>query len=136
MRALEKQAAASGLADAIVFKGGSGIVPEELRKADVFLLTSVTEGFSVSLLEAMATGLICISYRYKGIEEIDPEEKYIDIIDQGDIGGAVDRIMYWSDNYGKRCSLGRETAAYARKNFYCCYQHRAVAGLFKKRGCR
>jgi glycosyltransferase involved in cell wall biosynthesis len=55
--ALEEQAAQLGIGDRVHFAGSVADPAEHLRAADVFVLPSVAEGMSNSLLEAMATGL-------------------------------------------------------------------------------
>ena len=56
---LETLAASLGIADRVQFTGGVNDPAEYLRAADVFVLPSVAEGMSNSLLEAMATALPC-----------------------------------------------------------------------------
>ncbi|AGA26114.1 glycosyltransferase family 4 protein [Singulisphaera acidiphila] len=58
---LEAQAAALGIADRIQFTGAVNDPAEILRAADLFVLPSVAEGMSNSLLEAMATALPCVA---------------------------------------------------------------------------
>jgi L-malate glycosyltransferase len=48
-----------GIADRVQFTGGVDNPADYLRAADVFVLPSVAEGMSNSLLEAMATALPC-----------------------------------------------------------------------------
>ena len=57
---LEKQAKALGLFNNVQFVGISKNVDEYYAKADVFVLPSLTEGLSNSLLEAMSIGLPCV----------------------------------------------------------------------------
>jgi len=54
---LEALARELDVADAVCFAGARTDVPRLLRLFDVFALSSQTEGISVALLEAMATGL-------------------------------------------------------------------------------
>lgn len=56
-RALEAQADALGIARRVQFVGAVENPDDYLRAADVFVLPSVAEGMSNSLLEAMASGL-------------------------------------------------------------------------------
>jgi len=49
-----------GIADRVQFVGAVPSPAEHLRAADLFVLPSVAEGMSNSLLEAMATGLPCV----------------------------------------------------------------------------
>ena len=56
---LETLAASLGIASRVQFTGGVDDPAEYLRAADVFVLPSLAEGMSDSLLEAMATALPC-----------------------------------------------------------------------------
>jgi glycosyltransferase involved in cell wall biosynthesis len=59
-QALAELAVSLGITDRVQFVGAVPDPAEHLRAADVFVLPSVAEGMSNSLLEAMATGLPCI----------------------------------------------------------------------------
>jgi glycosyltransferase involved in cell wall biosynthesis len=54
--AMRDQAQALGIADISWFPGSSNSVPDMLRALDVFVLPSLNEGISNTVLEAMATG--------------------------------------------------------------------------------
>ena len=49
-----------GLDDCVIMTGERSDVPELLRAMDVFVLTSFSEGLSVSAVEAQASGLPCV----------------------------------------------------------------------------
>jgi glycosyltransferase involved in cell wall biosynthesis len=59
--ALEGRVAALGLPGRVRFLGARSDVPRLLRAADVFVLSSLYEGMSVALLEAMAAGLPAVA---------------------------------------------------------------------------
>jgi L-malate glycosyltransferase len=63
---LEELAGSLGIADRVQFTGGVADPADYLRAADVFVLPSVAEGMSNSLLEAMATALPCVASRIAG----------------------------------------------------------------------
>jgi len=58
---LESRADGLGVGDRVVFAGLVADPAGALRSADLFVLPSVAEGMSNSLLEAMATGLPCLA---------------------------------------------------------------------------
>lgn len=58
---LRGRAAALGVAGSVHFLGAVADPSEQLRAADAFVLPSIAEGMSNSLLEAMATALPCLT---------------------------------------------------------------------------
>ena len=67
---LKSQAAALGIAERVVFAGERKDVSDLLPAFDVFVLPSLTEGLSIALLEAAATGLAIVASRVGGNPEI------------------------------------------------------------------
>ena len=67
---LESQAASLGLADRVTFTGARDDTPDLMRSFDVFVLPSVNEGISNTILEAMATGLPVVAGRVGGNPEL------------------------------------------------------------------
>lgn len=68
--ALEAQVAALGIGDAVRFLGDRSDVRELLRGFDVFALSSLSEGYSMALLEACASGLPIVATDVGGNREI------------------------------------------------------------------
>lgn len=60
---LEEQAMQLGISDRVIFTGKRSDIPEVLSAMDVFVLSSLTEGQPMALLEAMAAGVpaVCTS---------------------------------------------------------------------------
>lgn len=67
---LESQAAALGIGDAVRFPGDRSDVRELLQGFDVFALSSLSEGYSMALLEACASGLPIVATDVGGNREI------------------------------------------------------------------
>ncbi len=67
---LEDLSASLGLRDRVHFVGIQKNVPEWLRASEVFAMTSVTEAASLTLMEAMATGLPSVVSRVGGNGEL------------------------------------------------------------------
>lgn len=67
---LEEEASFLGIADRITFAGFRGDVPRILAALDVFALPSLEEGFSLAVLEAMASGKPVVATRTGGLPEL------------------------------------------------------------------
>lgn len=88
---IKKEAVAMGIADKIVFTGGRSDVADLMQAMDVFVLPSLFEGFPLTLVEAQAAGLPCITSdnvpeeckltdKYVRLSLDDPMEKWIKTI--------------------------------------------------------
>ena len=67
---LEQQAIDLGVADSVKFLGVRSDVPDLLAAADLFLLTSLTEGVPGVLIEAGMAGLPCVTWDVAGAKEV------------------------------------------------------------------
>lgn len=67
---LEELSAALGLQGNVTFHGYQQDIPSFLRQADYFLLSSKSEGISLTLLEAMAVGLPVVATDVGGNREV------------------------------------------------------------------
>jgi glycosyltransferase involved in cell wall biosynthesis len=63
-------AVAEGVADRVLFLGDRNDIAELLPGLDLFVMSSVTEGYSIALLEACASGLPIVATRVGGNAEI------------------------------------------------------------------
>ena len=54
----------------IMFLGHVNDVANYFKMSDIYVLASDNEGFSIALLEAMASGLVCVATRCPGINEV------------------------------------------------------------------
>ena len=59
-----------GLEDCVELLGTRLDVPRLLEGADIFLLSSLSEGIPLTLMEAMACGLPCVATRVGGVPEV------------------------------------------------------------------
>ena len=69
-----------GIEKRVFFLGFRKDIPRILKIADVFVLSSFREGLSVSMIEAMSSGLPCVASKIRG---------NIDLIDEGQQGFLV-----------------------------------------------
>jgi glycosyltransferase involved in cell wall biosynthesis len=68
--ALERETAALGIADRVLFLGRRDDVPQLLGACDLFALPSLYEGSPISVLEAMAAGRAVVSSAIAGTDEL------------------------------------------------------------------
>lgn len=81
---LEEQVKALGLSDKVLFLGSRMDVPNLLLQADYFVHPAIwNEGFGITLIEAMSTGLPCVAFKRGAIPEI---------IDDGRNGYIIEKI--------------------------------------------
>jgi glycosyltransferase involved in cell wall biosynthesis len=80
---LEKLTAQLSLGEHVQFAGETHEVWRELQRASMFVLPSLTEGVSLSLLEAMATGLPVVVTRVGGNVEVVEENRTGLLVDPG-----------------------------------------------------
>lgn len=89
---LEALAASLGIAERVKFLGIRRDIPEILRAAEAFALTSVSEAASLTLLEAMATGLPAIVSDVGGNPEIVREGHEGMLFPRGEAARLAERI--------------------------------------------
>lgn len=106
--AIEAQAASLGLGSAIEMLGFRDDIPELLRGADVFLLTSRYEGISVALLESMRAGLPVIATRVGGIPETVRDGETGLLFGADDEAGIAKAIGELAGDRARREALGRK----------------------------
>jgi sugar transferase (PEP-CTERM/EpsH1 system associated) len=107
---LREEAAALGIADLAWLPGGLDDVPAVLRQFDVFVLPSLAEGISNTILEAMATGLPIVATGVGGNTEIVEEGAWGRFFTPQDVDGLASQLLA----YVRDPALRAEHAAAAR----------------------
>ncbi len=87
-------------------------ITEKMKESDIYLQTSYEEGFCVSVLEAQATGLLCIVSDAEGLKENVLDEKTGWIIPKRNPEAIADKIM---EIINLSPDIRREIAVNARK---------------------
>jgi len=90
-------------------------IPSHLSLADVFLLPSLSEGFPVSILEAMAAGLPIVASNIGGIPEIVIEGKNGYLANPKDPNGIADRVIRILSNDQLRKEMGNNSYTLSKK---------------------
>ncbi|MFO0952878.1 MAG: glycosyltransferase family 4 protein [Isosphaeraceae bacterium] len=103
---LEEKVERLGVSGRVQFTGALPDVAEALRAADVFVLPSVAEGMSNSLLEAMATGLPCVASRIGGNEDLLGPGGSGLLIDEATPGRWSEKLVELLNDQDLRARLG------------------------------
>lgn len=114
---LEALAAQLGVRERVKFLGIRTDIPDLMRAADVFALTSVSEAASLTLLEAMATGLPSVVTAVGGNPELVRHEKEGLLVPRGDTGACAAALRRLFDDPVLAARLGAAARARARERY-------------------
>lgn len=118
--ALERQAAALGIAGRVHFLGHRAEVAEVLAALDVFAMTSDREGMSNAMLEALAAEVPVVSTRVSGTDEaLRPGAGGIapGVVVGFDVDAVAEGIRSMLDDADRRRAMGAAAGARARGEF-------------------
>lgn len=87
-----------GLSEFVYLCGKVNDVPNRIRDAYMFILSSDYEGLSNALLEAMAIGLPCVSTNCAGASDVIKDNENGLIVPVGDIDSLVKAMKYLIEN--------------------------------------
>jgi glycosyltransferase involved in cell wall biosynthesis len=99
-------ASSSALAGRVAFLGSIANVPELLNALDVFVLPSISEGMSNTILEAMASGLPVVATRVGGNPELVEENRSGWLFQPGDSADLSARLELLASNPDLSSALG------------------------------
>jgi glycosyltransferase involved in cell wall biosynthesis len=96
--ALEAQARAAGVQDRVEFLGFRTDVSAILASADVFVLSSLSEGLPMAALEAMQVSLPIVATRVGGMPQVVNEGANGFLVDSGNAEQLADRIRFLAEH--------------------------------------
>jgi glycosyltransferase involved in cell wall biosynthesis len=113
--ALKQQARDLGIADQVMFRGfvARADMPEVYRQASIFVLPSQSEGMSIALLEALASGLPVIVTDTGGTEELVTSGENGLVVDWADVAGLVLALRRLIEDSVLRDRMGAASRAVA-----------------------
>lgn len=116
-RSLKELARELGIEGRVRFLGERSDVGDWLAHADVFVLSSVSEGLPVSILEAMAAGLPSIVTDVGGMPEVVRLSDAGAVIPPGDTRRLADTIVEYSRRRSELAELGDRARRCYRQHF-------------------
>ena len=106
---LRKMIDEKGLQHKVFLHGYCKEVHQRLIENDVYLMTSLQEGFPNSLSEAMAVGLPSVSFEcHEGIRDMTENDISGYVVDEGDNNAFVEKMLYLARNVDTREKMGRK----------------------------
>jgi sugar transferase (PEP-CTERM/EpsH1 system associated) len=114
---LEAEAARLGVSGRVWFAGSRSDTPDVLRALDVFVLPSLNEGVSNTILEAMATGLPVVAARVGGNPELVLDGVTGTLYDPSAPGGAEEALLRYVTDPALRRTHGAAGLARAVQKF-------------------
>jgi len=128
---LESLARAYGLEDTVVFCGHQRDIARFLSAIDVFVLPSLWEGLPLTLLEAMAMGLVCIATDLDGVKEAIEHGRTGILVPPRDSDALADAMQSALSDLKKFAPLG-EAAKRDVKRFSWKESAARTAGIYKE----
>src|SRR5262249_9484028 len=99
--------------------------------ADVFLLTSISEGIPLTVIEAMAAGLPVVSTRAGGVEEVVEDGRSAALAAVGDDAAVAGHILRLADDPALRQHMGECGRERARTFFSERQMHARYVELYR-----
>jgi glycosyltransferase involved in cell wall biosynthesis len=101
-------------------------VREAYTSAHFFVLSSVSEGFGLVLIEAIASGIPVIAPKLRGIPEIVTDNINGLLFTPGDAADLAEKILFLAKNHNDRIRLGKAARAKALT-----YDNRKIIAQFR-----
>jgi len=129
---LRQLAESLGISAHVLFTGPSDRIPELLQAMEVFVLPSLNEGISNTLLEAMASGLPILATRVGGNVELIDEGVEGSFFAPGDVAGLSDKLAAYARAPDLRQRHGDAARLRAERQFSLSAMMDAYAGVYER----
>ena len=114
---LEQEILTSGLSNVVELRGRTSRPEDALRGLDIFVLPSLSEASSNSVLEAMATGLPVVATRVGGNPMLIEDGVTGFLVEPGNARALSDRILQLIGNRAQASSMGKAGRKVIEKEF-------------------
>ena len=101
------------------------------QSADVYIIPSLFEGFSLTLFEAMASGLPVIASKNSGAEGMISDYEQGFVIEACSIEAIKDKVLWFYNNQDRVESMGRNARLLAERYTWESYQKKIVSEVNK-----
>jgi glycosyltransferase involved in cell wall biosynthesis len=128
---IEALIAELGLARQVRILGTRRDVADLLAAADVFLLSSVSEGIPLTLIEAMAAGLPCVSTAVGGTPEVILDGQTGLLARAGDPADLATKLAIVLDDADLRSRLGSAGRERSRRHFSDADMHASYHAIYR-----
>lgn len=106
-----------GLTENITFLGNVEDVPGFLSKVDIFALPSRSEGFGISLIEAMVMGIPCVASRLEGPVEVLQDGKYGALFTADCSEDLAQQLRHIIENYQAKKAAAVDSITYVKQHY-------------------
>jgi len=130
---LRSRAKELGVAHAVVFLGNRDDIPTILNAADVFVFSSLWEGFALALAEAMACGKIVVSTHVAGVPEIVQDGTsgfLVEAKNSSQLAGAIERALLLPAQ--ERALMGERASSIVHEKFSAQNMAREYQQLYER----
>jgi glycosyltransferase involved in cell wall biosynthesis len=127
---LQKLADELGLSRAALFLGNRGDVANLLGALDLFVLTSSTESFPNSILEAMSVGCPSVATIVGGVPELVRDGEDGLLVPPGDAEALAERIIQLLGDPARRQAMGRAGCLRVEREFLASRVTKRVEDLY------
>jgi glycosyltransferase involved in cell wall biosynthesis len=116
LRHCRKLVSDAGLSERIIFPGWQNDILEWLQKLDVYLLFSIAEGLSISILEAMSVGLPIVASDVKGNNELVSDKNGV-LVKLNEVDKLVDVLVNLPSKKDELDVWGTESCRIVKEKF-------------------
>jgi glycosyltransferase involved in cell wall biosynthesis len=120
-----------GIQDDCVILPATSQVPQFLRALDIFVLSSHSEAFSNTLLEAMACGCCAVGSRVGGTPELIGNDERGLLFRSGDAGDLAEKLAALIGNEQLRRKFGTRAAEFAKTSLNIEIAARRMADIYE-----